>query len=134
MKRTVTDLFFAPQLPRGFDHFCGAGNLPLPAGRSVHPGGQYVRRPPSPQGVSIHDLKHEFQRVLSHFVCGGRGVIKEMHEHMMPRLYLQDRILKPFNLFYSALFNNIDPHLFVFFLATERVLNLHIMHCSLLAE
>ena len=86
----------------------------LPTGRSVHPGCQYVRHPPSPQGVSIHDLKHEFHRVLSHFVCGGRGVIKEMLEHMMPRLYLQDRILKPFNLFYSALFNNIDPHLFVF--------------------
>ena len=60
--------------------------------------GQYARRPPSPQGVSLHDPMHEFQKVLSHFVCGRRRAIKEMQEHMMPRLYLQDRILKPFNL------------------------------------
>ena len=47
-----TGLYFAPQLPRGFDHFYGAGqggepplptvrggagNPPLPAGRGVHP-------------------------------------------------------------------------------------------------
>ena len=64
MENWDSGLCFAPQLPRGFDHFYGAGRggePPFPAGQGVHP-----RYPVSTQGAVGEGQMQKLLRTKTH--------------------------------------------------------------------